>query len=107
VLGLRGQASDTRGSTVKTATTPVPNDDLWPGRCCRWRCTPRGGYGYTIRIPVTVVAVHRTRATVRLATGEVRVVSRYRLVDAMPYEQGHRVAVEPPAEARRAMKERP
>lgn len=34
---------------------PLGPDDIWPGRLCVWLHTPRGGYGYTIRIPAKVV----------------------------------------------------
>jgi len=29
--------------------------DLWTGRRVVWLNTPRGGYGYTIKVPATVV----------------------------------------------------
>jgi hypothetical protein len=72
-------------------------DDAWPGRRCVWRHTPRGGYGFTLRIPVTVLSRGGTSALVRVeATGDKRTVTLTRLVDAdMRTEDGRRA--EPPA----------
>jgi hypothetical protein len=55
----------------------------WRGRRCLWRHTPRGGYGFVIRVPVTIVAItSRTRATVLVESVGKRVsVSRRSLVD--------------------------
>lgn len=45
--------------------------DLWRGLRVEWLHTPRGGYGYTFRVPATVVWVERKRVTIdaQLARG--------------------------------------
>lgn len=30
-------------------------DDCWRGRLCTWVHTPRGGYGFSVPVPATIV----------------------------------------------------
>lgn len=47
-------ATDTNGRRFATVDTGGP-DDVFPGRLMTWIHRPRGGYGYEMAIPVTVV----------------------------------------------------
>jgi hypothetical protein len=46
--------------------------DLWKGLCCIWRHVPRGGYGFALRIPVTVERVFCNAVLIRIeASGKL------------------------------------
>ena len=77
-------------------TDPLPLDELYRGRVCVWRHRPRGGYGYVIRIPVTVVSRAARRVTVRLADGREVVVDGSRLVEGTIFERRGDVTAERP-----------
>ncbi len=52
-------------------------DDLWVGLRCVWKHKPRGGYGFVIRVPVTVLALYQTQAWVKVeGTGKTAIVLR-------------------------------
>jgi hypothetical protein len=75
------------------------DSDLWKGKRVIWRHKPRGGYGYVLRIPVTIDGLTKARATIRLETGEVIVVPRAALISP-PTMRGVGPSVEPaPAES--------
>jgi hypothetical protein len=40
--------------------------DLWRGQRVIWRHVPRGGYGFVLRIPATVVKVTQKRVTIKV-----------------------------------------
>lgn len=81
--------------------------DLWPGKRVVWRHTPRGGYGFTLRIPVAIVSIaDRVRVLVE-ATGDEVDVRRDLLVDAdMRIEDGS-TAEPPAAHGKRSAKDAP
>lgn len=57
-------------------------DDLYHGKRVLYRFTPRGGYGYTMRIPVTVLGYTEASARVRVEkNGEELTVRRASLID--------------------------
>jgi len=46
--------------------------DLWKGLRCIWRHIPRGGYGFALRIPVTVERIWCNAVEVRIeASGKL------------------------------------
>lgn len=68
----------------------------WEGRRCVWLHTPRGGYGFTLRIPVRILNCGKTRARVHVEqAGKSTWVPYTSLLDAnMRNEDGRRC--EPP-----------
>jgi len=45
---------------------PLPAELLRVGERVTWWCVPRGGYGFGYPVDATIIAVHRTRVTVRV-----------------------------------------
>jgi len=66
--------------------------DLYPGIRVLWRHTPKGGYGFVMRIPVTVVSKTAKRCVVRIDATEQEISVPYRslilpktMVGAVPH----------------------
>lgn len=52
------------------------------GKRCLWRFKPRGGYGFILRVPVTIESLTANTATVLVEqTGKRVVVARKSLID--------------------------
>lgn len=66
---------------MRNLILPMLRHDLYKGRRCLWVFTPRGGYGFRLRVPVTVLEVGRTTVTIlvegRDVTRRVAVSSLY------------------------------
>lgn len=58
-----------------------PSKDLWRGKRVIWRHKPSGGYGYVMRVPVTVVDVRGKMVGIRLENGTELVVQWKNIVD--------------------------
>lgn len=58
-----------------TVDTGGPND-IFRGARVVWLHVPRGGYGYEIHVPATVVAVGKHASTIEVITADLRVVRR-------------------------------
>jgi hypothetical protein len=70
------------------------NDDLWKGKRCLWRFRPRGGYGFVLRVPVTIELLTESRAKILIdGTDTRRIVSRRSLISP-PTMRGAKPEVE-------------
>lgn len=69
----------TKGAPVEA--TPAPRHDLWRGKRVIWRHKPKGGYGYVMRLPVTVVEVLRATVRIRTETGKFVTVKMASIID--------------------------
>ena len=55
---------------------PFPPEMMRAGERAVWWCVPRGGYGFGYPVDATIIAVHRTRVTVRVKRRNGVVVDR-------------------------------
>ena len=70
------------GLTPEQRLTPITVDtgkwsDIWPGCSVIWLHEPRGGYGFTVRVPGIVRKVTRAQVQIEVARKDGRKVLRY------------------------------
>lgn len=58
------------------STEPIDARDIWRGLRVVWLHVPRGGYGYVLRVPATVVSASRTHVTIDAERADRSVVRR-------------------------------